>query len=353
MRRLFKLSNLLWLLLIPIVIIAARVIPWRSVIEILLSLTISQVIGLVLVNLGIILLFCARWWIILRASGYTIPYLKLSGYRMAGFAISYFSPGTQFGGEPLQAYLVGSRHAVPAGTSIAAVTLDKALELFTNLSFLALGIILVVSHGLLPGFNRLEVAYGIAAIILIPLIYIAILFCDRLPLAWIAVHLPDQIKQRRLIQKILPLIEATERQMAGLLRDRPWLIIGTLLISILVWLLLLFEYWLAAYFLGARLSLLQAIGGYTAMRVSLLTPVPGAVGFMEGSQVLAFTSYGYSAALGISLSLLIRTRDFTVGLFGLWIGGLVGVNRRQNFPKNVPGLTSNLAEPQAIQIFDD
>jgi uncharacterized membrane protein YbhN (UPF0104 family) len=46
-------------------------------------------------------------------------------------------------------------------------------------------------------------------------------------------------------------------------------------------------------------------------------PVPAGLGALEASQVFALQALGYDAALGLSLSLLIRLRDLLFGGLGL------------------------------------
>ena len=71
---------------------------WDAISQLsLLSLAI-----LLLLNGAIVLIFSSRWWIILRALGHKISYLTLAKYRLASFGLGYFTPGPQFGGEPLQ-----------------------------------------------------------------------------------------------------------------------------------------------------------------------------------------------------------------------------------------------------------
>ena len=88
------------------------------------------------------------------------------------------------------------------------------------------------------------------------------------------------------------------------------------------WLLMVFEYWLALHFLGATLTPAQTIIALTAARVAILFPLPGGLGALEASQVLAMQLLGLEPAIGLSLSLLIRARDVTLGGIGLWWGGV-------------------------------
>lgn len=352
MKPLLKPAYLFWLLLIPVIFLVARILPWQAITQTLLSLTIAEVAVLLAVNALILLLFCARWWLVLRGYGYPVPYFRLSGYRMAGFSISYFTPGTQFGGEPLQAYLVQSRHAIPTSTAIAAVSVDKLLELFTNFSFIALGILVVASNEVLPGFTRIDIAGWIGALLLLPVVYFAFLMTGRYPLGRAITWLPAGFWKKRWLKMLFALVTNTEQDMSRLFRSKPLLVFWTLLISVLVWALMLFEYWLTVYFLGGRLTLLQAVGGYTALRVSFLTPLPGGVGLLEGSQVLALTAFGFTTALAISTSLVIRARDFVIGIFGLWVGGMIGANMWKNSAGRGLALPVGSIEPEIIQTGD-
>ena len=58
---------------------------------------------------------------------------RLVSYRVAAGAVSYVTPGTQFGGEPLQAFLLVNRESIPADVAAAAVFLERAMELALNL----------------------------------------------------------------------------------------------------------------------------------------------------------------------------------------------------------------------------
>jgi uncharacterized membrane protein YbhN (UPF0104 family) len=88
------------------------------------------------------------------------------------------------------------------------------------------------------------------------------------------------------------------------------------------------EYWLALSFLGIPVSLLQAVAVLTAASVAFLFPLPGGLGALEASQVLAMEALGLPSALGLSISLLIRGRDILLGGLGVLLGGVLA--RRQS-----------------------
>lgn len=324
MKRYLKPANLFGLALLVTALLALRLLPWRAIGAILSTLTALEILILLAVNAAILLLFSARWWLILRAFGYRIPYYQLSIYRIVGFSISYFTPGTQFGGEPLQVYLATSRHGVPASTSTAAVALDKLFELCANFAFLAAGVLFIASSGLLPGLARPQLALWAGAFLALPLLYFWSLSTGRRPFSTLVLHLPARLWTLRWLKAVPPLVTATESQIALFFKDYLVTAFAALVISGLVWLAMVFEYRLMSAFLGANLNLSQAIAGFTATRLAFLTPLPGGVGLLEASQVLALQAFGFSQAAGLSLSLLIRGRDILIGLFGLWLGTQAG-----------------------------
>jgi uncharacterized protein (TIRG00374 family) len=290
----------------------------------LLALAVAN--GLVLLSLT------GRWWLVLRAWGYAISYLTLAGYRLAAFGVSYFTPGPQFGGEPLQVYLVRRHHRLPYDRAVAAVTLDKLLELLVNFSFLVVGVWLIGRHGLFPmAVNRSLVLFA-AGLLALPVGMLLALAAGRRPLSgllwrlrpWIApldARLPGVAWSQR-YRRILDVTRSSEALVTAFYRCYPGWLLMALLTSGLSWTLMLGEYWLMVRFLGADLNFGQAVVALTVARLAILLPMPGGLGVLEASQVLALGMLGVDPATGLSVALLIRVRDVLLGGLGLWWGGV-------------------------------
>ena len=108
-----------------------RAVTLAEVWRLLGELSVIDLGVLAVVNALALMLFTGRWWLFLLAQGFRLPYLKLTGYRLAAFGVSYFTPGPHFGGEPLQVYLVSRRQRVPTDASIAAVRDSRSPEMTT------------------------------------------------------------------------------------------------------------------------------------------------------------------------------------------------------------------------------
>ena len=314
-------SRLLTGLSVPVILIwAFHAAPLKSILDTLAGLTPGAILALIGLNFVILLLFNSRWWLILQAQGRRVPYLALVKYRLAGFAISYLTPGTQFGGEPLQVYLLKARHAIPSTTAVAAVTLDKLFELLANFTFVAIGVVMVVSNRRSAAFNPLPMSILIAVLLSIPLAYLGALWAGYAPLSGLADRLPQPVRQQRLARRALPLAHSTEREIIALMRHKPGAILGSLLLGCLTWVLMVFEYWLMLKFLGRAFNLADTLTALTAARLAFLTPLPGGLGALEASQALAMGLLGANPALGISASLLMRARDISLAVCGLALG---------------------------------
>ena len=299
------------------------------------TLDVADLTILAIANLAVLATFSARWWILLRAQGYTLPYHSLMGYRLAAFAVSYFTPGPQFGGEPLQGYAVTSRHAVPAPASAAAVLLDKAFELIASFIFLVGGLLLVVEPGLLPGGMRGPLLASGVALLLLPGALVAALAAGRRPISGVwdaAAKQWARLRRQRAtttytLGRAYHAVRAAEVQSTSLCRSHPawWAAAGGA--TLLTWVALMAEFWLMASILGLGLSVGQALIALLAMRWATLLPLPAGLGALEASLIFAMQALGLDAALGLSMALLIRARDLLLGIMGMWLAA--GLLRRR------------------------
>ncbi len=318
---------------------ALRNAPLADILSLLRQLTAFQLAWLLALNSGIFALITARWWLILRAESSRVPFLPLVGYRLAAFGLSYFTPGPQVGGEPLQIIYLQRNYGLTFARATAAVIMDKLLEFLANFLFLAVGFFAVVRSGMLAQYAPPAwLALPLALLLLWPLAHILLMYFGKHPLS--ALFLPflrlRHPASKRLEEKVsknprtlwmnflnfLRLVSISEH-LAGLFCRRH---LGYLLLalaaSLLVWVGMIYEYVYMLACLRADLDSSQALASLTVVRLSFLMPLPAGLGTLEASQVLAVSAFGLPAALGISLSLLMRARDLLIGGLGLLIAAL-------------------------------
>jgi glycosyltransferase 2 family protein len=313
----FRLIYLLWLLVPLLLWLALKDINWTEVWAAASRLTGWQLLILAALNLVVIFFFSIGWWLILRAQGHPVPLQTLVIYRMAAFGVSYFTPGPQFGGEPLQVYLLTRNHKIPVVTATAATALDKALELLVNFLVLAAGIILAAQWNALPGqsiFSTVTVLLGLFAAL--GMLLLASWY-GWLPLTRLLRALPVNAPR---YHGFVALVQETETQISQFCRAHPKTLLAVILMALICWGFILIEYWLSMYFIGLALTLPQLVTAMTINRIAFLVPLPGGLGALESSQVIAMNLLGLDPAFGITQGLIIRIRDVLIGLVGLAIG---------------------------------
>lgn len=320
-------GRLFWLaLLLALLYWALRNAPLGEIWDSLKLLQAWQLAALLALNTGIFALITARWWIIVRAEARRVPFLPLITYRLAAFGMSYFTPGPQVGGEPLQILYLKNAYGLTTVRATAAVIMDKLLEFLANFLFLALGLFAVAASGMLGGFAPPAwVAVPVVLFLLWPLAHISLLYQRRHPLSALIRPIHKRIPETKnfaAIETFLRLVIVSEHLAALFCRRRLGAMLAATGVSLLSWAGMVLEYHWMLSFLSADLSASQTLAALTVVRLSFLAPLPAGLGALEASQVFAATAFGLPAALGISLALLMRGRDILLGGLGLLIAAI-------------------------------
>lgn len=322
----------------------ATSIDARAALAALIRLQPGDLLVLLAANLAMLALFTARWWLLLDALGSRVPFARLMGYRLTAFGISYFTPGPHFGGEPYQVYAVVRRHAVPPADAIAAVALDKLLEMLINFAMLAAGVALLLARSEQPASGREGQVLLLALLpVIAPTVLLAALLSGRRPLARLL-----GARLSRLPAWAGALVRA-EEQSVRLLQHKPRALWWAAAISLLSWVGIIAEFRLLTYLLDLPLDLLEVVTALVAARIAILLPMPAGLGALEAGQALAASSLGLDPSLGVTIALVIRGRDVLLGAAGLLLGGVHG--RRP--PRPLPAAATSPDEPVVIRYSTD
>lgn len=311
----------IWLLVAGLLGWTLTQVPLADIWGVLRRLTPLQIGALLLVNGLVILAFSGRWWALLAAMGHRVAYGLLSLHRLAGFGISYFTPGPQVGGEPVQVLLLKRRHDVPAATAVASVGLDRLLEMMVNLSILMAGLVVTLRGTWIRSRVSAGVLIPVGLLLALPVAYLLLVWAGRMPLTALLKRGGEWLNHRGVYLRARAAVQDGERRAATLLREKPGSVLAALLASLVSWVGMVGEYWLMLSFLGVRLTPVQLVSVLTAARIAFLLPLPGGLGTLEAGQVLMFEALGLDPAVGLSVSFLIRGRDVLFGLAGLWWAG--------------------------------
>lgn len=341
--RVFRWQTLFWLIAVVLVVWVVSQVPWGDVLDLLTSLTLLQIGLLVLVNVLFTVTLGARAWVLLRASGQRVPLRATTAYWLAGFAFSFFTPGPQLSGAPLEVYLLQRDYPVESATATAAITVSKLLEGVVNAGFLVFTFFAIVNLGFFPEAAAPTVA-GMAAFLLVMVGgYLYLTWRGRQPLSRLLDRLPSSLQARASQSGFMNMLAEAELQIGSFFHRHPLPLAIGIGLSVLATVLVVLQAWLVLLFLGVQLTVLEVVSVIVTVQIGVLFPTPAGLGALEAGLVFVFQRLGYPAGQAIAFALLLRIRDMAIGAAGLLSGGWSFV-RGQETIEQQPG------EPRAANI---
>jgi uncharacterized protein (TIRG00374 family) len=322
MRKAKRLMLLLWLLALTLAAWALMQLPLADITNSIRSLNTSQWIFWLGLNALIILLLGLRWQLLTQAFNAPVKLLTLLVIRQAGQAVSFITPGPQFGGEPLQIYWL-YKYGLPLRKALLSLGMDRFFELWINFSVLLLAVLLLLAGIGQNGSNSNAIGDWQSALLPL-LIFLGLMFS----LAWILVKQPQWINNR--LERIAARWKHNHRltsinqhwqslgdDLRNALRTQKTRFLLAILLSLLGWVGLLGELYLILHFVGIEADLYSFLIVLVAMRMALLLPMPGGVGTLEASVLWSFHTLNLPASAALGLIALMRLRDAFVLVIGL------------------------------------
>jgi len=297
------------------VILAAVVLsqlPVSSIKHSVSGLSVSQWLAWTVLNLIIIAAYGLRWFVLIKPLNLSVNYFQLLLIRQAGQAISFITPGPQFGGEPLQVFWLWKKFSSPGQSALLAVALDRFYELWVNFVVLLFGILILLSS---PAVNYADwKSLGGILILLITLLTL---------MGWILIH-----KRQRVAGWIKRLVSrwklnanlhdldthwnSMSRQLEDIVTQNKRILVLAFIVSILGWVGMLMEIGLLLSFFKISLSFSSFVFLLVAIRLAFLLPLPGGIGTLEAAVFWAFLSLELPATAAIGIIALMRLRDGVV-----------------------------------------
>jgi CDP-diacylglycerol--glycerol-3-phosphate 3-phosphatidyltransferase len=313
-------------------LIVAAILYWSAFRNFSLSRALSPLLHwhiehlavLFILNAAIIWAMSLRWKLILRSSGHPIGIHRLAAYRIGANAISYLTPGPQFGGEPFQVDMLIRRHNTVAQDATASVAADRLIEFCINGIVLLVGLIVLLQARLLAASATIDAIAGITILILLTGSILSALAIGKTPLSHWLEALCKRVGHRPGFACARTWLQTAERRTGEMLRQPPRVILLYIAASLAQWAFMIGEFWLIYFVCGLPLSLTPLIGVVLAARLAFLLPLPGALGTLESSQVLMLGTLALDPTIGLTVCLIMRARDLLLvgmgaGLVWSWL----------------------------------
>lgn len=288
---------------------------WRAIMGTLRTMPLSELGVWCALNVLVLALLGARWQVLLDGFGAIAPLGRLTLHRLAGFGVSFLTPGPQFGGEPLQVLLLTRREAISRSAALGSVALDKMLDLAASFAFLVLGAVILSEQSIVG----LDHQTWLRAAPFVPMglmvVYLIALALGARPLT---AMLAGARSPR--LAPIRSTVASAEQRAAALFRERPGIMGKAILVTTGSWVVQIGEFWWMLRLLGAEATPALAISLLMLVRLAFLLPLPGGLGAVEAALVVGAPALGMPGHVGMAAALMIRARDLGLAAAGVGWG---------------------------------
>ena len=245
--------------------------------------------------IGVLQLFAGnwKWWFLLRSRDIHIPIQRVFAYYLIGRFYNLVLP-TSVGGDVVRMMMVG-KHTGKNADSFAAVFIERLTGLITLILVSLAVLVFVGDHGI--SIFTTSILFVSAVVFVITWT----IFDTRL------LNLFTGIARRfSFLHGLVNKVEKAHSAVAAYRHDWATLI-PVFLISGVFYLLAVFAVWSAAKAFSPAVSLEHMFLATPAIMLIMNLPVSiGGLGLMEAAYTLTFKAFGYAAALGLSVALLMR-----------------------------------------------
>lgn len=275
--------------------------------------------GLIILILTFLAVIVGSWrWKEILGKETKIPFKRLFGFYLAGYAIMFLAPVLFWGGEIFRAYALKERYSLTWPKSMASVTIDRILEWTINLLVIFFGGIIFL---FLSGFpiRRLTVALVGLFLILLCGLFFFYFKCVRKESI---VGLLLRGKQNQVIE--------TEKEIFSFFKFNNLSMWRAFFITFLRAFILYLRAFLLLVFLGKKASIIVVLSILGFSYLATMLPVPAALGIHEATQIFVFESFRLENNVAAAFTMIIRWAEIFVFFAGIAALFLVGAELLKN-----------------------
>ncbi len=259
-------------------------------------------------------------WYVIIPERYRPSYTRMLGMRWITESVNSLLPVAQVGGDLVRARML-KKASVPGAMSGASVIVDITAGVLSQVIFSLIGVFLLLQYKIDSSLSAPQLSIGV---VLFGAMILSFYVLQRrglfLKLAGVLEKIASGHDWLALAGGVRRLDRAVQRLYR---RNRQFLLACSW--RLFAWLLGTGEVWLALYFMGHPVSLMEALlleSLGQAIRAAAFA-VPGALGVQEGGYLLLGGFIGLNPEISLALSLTKRVRELALGLPGLMVWQIV------------------------------
>ena len=281
-------------------------VGWQGIWDTLILLSGPKGVLIFLLTLVIWFVSTIRFKRILDGMGYNLSVFTLWPIYLSGFAISFLMPMLILGGELFRAYVLRDRFDVPFQKGVASVVIERLLEVTVLFVIIVFGSIFFFLSVGLPSKELTYIATGTVLVIAALLVAFYITSFKNKSIVKFFSRGTHNGNILELEQEVFNFFTLRNRRFwEGLM----WSVIKNLTALARAWLLVIF--------LGKTLGLLPILSILAFSYISMLIPIPAALGTHDAFQAFAFGALGVGSSTGAAFALVIRAVELLLAVIGI------------------------------------
>ncbi|MCD6517369.1 MAG: flippase-like domain-containing protein [Candidatus Aminicenantes bacterium] len=277
-------------------------------------------------SLGILFVLRLIYWVIrtyiwrrvCQCYGDSYSFSNFFAARMAGHAVSYLTPATYIGGAAFRTMSVSSLNKTKV---LASVIVEKTVEIITALLLTVIGVLMAVFRISIPeGFKYISIIGILFAVLLILFVFLK----QRKGLiTWFVQSLQRVRIKLSFFEEKREKIRETDDYISGFYNKNKKEFLRIFIYYLFLHIYWVFEIYLTMFFLsGEKVDFISCFLIVTLGTVVFFIPnVPASLGTYEAAYVGLFVLMGFSADLGMSVTIFRRILALFWAGFGLCVIG--------------------------------
>ena len=244
--------------------------------------------------------------------------------RQIGEAFNMVTPLGTMGGEPVKAQLLKETYGLDMKQTISSLVVSRTTNLLGLVTFLIIGTALVWSSpDIAPAFKNT----GLVGLTIFSTLILLFLFFQIHSGLKTIVNWFTTLPFRNSIQRLMEHLETLSHHMADYYHENSSRCLKSIWYSFVGWTLGILELYLTMYFLGYKLSLIDA--WIIEALVQLIKVgsffIPLSLGALESGTIFIFAAIGISANLALATSVVRRIKELTWIALGLGMSSSIAL----------------------------
>ena len=253
-----------------------------------------------------------RWQAILKGYGKSIGFFKLLRMQLAGYAVSFVTPSSRIGGEPLRIYMLKKECNVDYKTGTASIILDKYMEYLGSLTFGFIGVALLIFVPNMPELIRL-ILFGAIIFSMLVLTYVYYRLSREKGLFH---NLFSIFLSKKRLGKMSKSLKDIDSRLSYFMIHQKRAFFASYFFYIVSAVVVILEFKFLLLSFGVSTSLLELILVVMIVGITTLIPLPMALGSMEFGQSGLFALLKNQGGVGLLFSLIYRIRGLVFSAIG-------------------------------------